>query len=104
MQLEEASEAPAQIAEHPPDGLKNEIKYPDPVYGAFGETESGPLFWAEREQEAPWGRCFNAPHTESSLLHRMVGMTLLREPMLQSNSKNNKRKIVDGEAFNSQIS
>lgn len=24
--------------------------------------------------------------------------------MLQSNSKNNKRKIVDGEAFNSQIS
>ncbi|KAJ6149836.1 hypothetical protein N7471_001035 [Penicillium samsonianum] len=33
----------------------------------------------------------------------MVGMILLREPMLQSNSKNNKRKIVDGEAFNGQI-
>lgn len=30
-------------------------------------------------------------------------MPLLREPMLQKNSKNNKRKIVNGEGFNSQL-
>ncbi|KAJ5793512.1 hypothetical protein N7457_000111 [Penicillium paradoxum] len=103
MELGEAKEAPASIIEHPPNGPETEIKYPDPVYGAFGETENGPLFWAKRAQEAPWGRCFNALHTKGSLLHRMVGMTLLREPMLQRNSKNNKRKTVDGEAFNGQI-
>jgi hypothetical protein len=39
---------------------------------------------------------------EISLLHRMVGMALMGEPMLQS-SKNNKRKAIGGRAFDGQI-
>ncbi|KAJ5335475.1 hypothetical protein N7452_007878 [Penicillium brevicompactum] len=65
--------------------------------------EGSPEYWAHRAGNAPWGRCHNAAKSKNSLLERTMAMPLLREPKLQLNSKNNKRKIVDGQSFNSQL-
>ncbi|KAK9852270.1 hypothetical protein MYU51_008689 [Penicillium brevicompactum] len=101
---EEVNEAPAAVAvaaeSHQP---AKDIIYPSPQYGAFGDQEGSPEYWAHRAGNAPWGRCHNAAKSKNSLLERMMAMPLLREPKLQLNSKNNKRKIVDGLSFNSQL-
>ncbi|KAJ5943963.1 hypothetical protein N7516_004131 [Penicillium verrucosum] len=86
----------------PGDDIKENV-YPDPIYGAFGEIDKAPGYWANRALIAPWARVTNQRKTPGSLLYHMGSMPLLREPTLQENRKNNKRKIVDGEQFNAQV-
>lgn len=103
MEAEEDPKSHSLLTEAHRDNQPSANFYPDPIYGAFGAEEGDPGFWAKRAQKAPWRRCFGPSHDETSQLHRMVGMELLREPTLQRNSNNMKRKIVNGEGFSGQI-
>ncbi|KAJ9480539.1 hypothetical protein VN97_g13016 [Penicillium thymicola] len=91
-------------------GLNSSTKYQpsetpeNPVYAAYGEAEQNPGYWARRAIRCHWPRCLNHSKRPETLLYKLRQMDLQREPTLQMNTKNLKRKVGDGLLFDKQVS
>ncbi|KAJ5962787.1 hypothetical protein N7501_007728 [Penicillium viridicatum] len=76
----------------------------NPVYAAYGEADRKPGYWARRAIRCHWPRSLNHSKRPQTLLYNLRQMDLQREPTLQRNTKNLKRKVGDGLLFDKQVS